>query len=225
MRGAAQSDWLLWQLADSAFPTGGFAHSGGLEAAYQYGEVTGRDDLLAFLQAALRQCGSSSLPFVAAVFDRTHSLDHADAFCDAFTSNHVANRASRLQGRAFVNSAARAFALSALAEIRDRMAESESPAHFAPVFGEVTRLLGLERVEAFRLFLFTQLRGWISSAVRLNIVGPIEAQSIQGRVSTLAEEVLQACSGLSLDDAVQTAPLLDLFQNGQERLYSRLFQS
>ncbi|KAB2673485.1 MAG: urease accessory protein UreF, partial [Verrucomicrobia bacterium] len=27
---------------DSAFPTGGFAHSGGLEAARQHGEVTGR---------------------------------------------------------------------------------------------------------------------------------------------------------------------------------------
>jgi urease accessory protein len=32
-------DWLLWQLADSAFPTGGFAHSGGLEAAWQHGEI------------------------------------------------------------------------------------------------------------------------------------------------------------------------------------------
>ena len=26
--------WLVWQIADSGFPTGGFAHSGGLEAAW-----------------------------------------------------------------------------------------------------------------------------------------------------------------------------------------------
>lgn len=27
------SDWIAWQLCDSAFPAGAFAHSGGLEAA------------------------------------------------------------------------------------------------------------------------------------------------------------------------------------------------
>ena len=33
------SDWLTWQVVDSAFPTGAFAHSFGLESAWQQGEV------------------------------------------------------------------------------------------------------------------------------------------------------------------------------------------
>ena len=38
---AEMSDWLTWQVVDSAFPTGAFAHSYGLEAAWQQGEVDG----------------------------------------------------------------------------------------------------------------------------------------------------------------------------------------
>ncbi|HZH77778.1 MAG TPA: urease accessory protein UreF, partial [Archangium sp.] len=45
--------WRVLQLADSAFPTGGFAHSGGLEAAVQQGEVRGREGLERFVRELL----------------------------------------------------------------------------------------------------------------------------------------------------------------------------
>jgi urease accessory protein UreF len=32
-----EGNWLKWQLADSALPTGGFVTSSGLEVAYQQG--------------------------------------------------------------------------------------------------------------------------------------------------------------------------------------------
>ena len=88
--------WLTWQLVDSAFPTGGFAHSSGLEAAVQQGEVTTAAELERFVGAALWQAGYSSMPLANAAFDEPYRLCMLDALCDAFTTNHVANRASRV---------------------------------------------------------------------------------------------------------------------------------
>ena len=102
-------DLLLWQLADSAFPAGGFAHSAGLEAAMQHREVTCRDDLEAFTCAVIRQAGYSALPLVTAAHANPRGLVELDALCDAFLSNPVANRASRTQGRACLTACARSF--------------------------------------------------------------------------------------------------------------------
>ena len=44
-------DALVWQLVDSAFPTGAFAHSLGLESAWHHGEVATREDLRRFVDA------------------------------------------------------------------------------------------------------------------------------------------------------------------------------
>src|SRR5438552_18534524 len=88
------------QLADSAFPTGGFAHSAGLEAAWQQGFIRGSAELREFIHASLVQCGHASLPFVIAACQHIKSLSFIDLECDAMLTNHVANRASRAQGRA-----------------------------------------------------------------------------------------------------------------------------
>jgi urease accessory protein len=209
-------DWLIWQLADSAFPTGGFGHSGGLEAAWQHGEVT-RANLPGFLEISLRQCARASLPFVAATHAGAERLPELDQLCEAFLSNHVANRASRLQGRAFWTATTRAF-------LPD-LTEPPELCHLAPVFGVLTCRLGIATLPAARLFLFLHFRGLVSSAVRLGIVGPLEAQSMQHQLSPIAETVAARAATLTLDDLAQTAPLLDLWQGAQDRLYSRLFQS
>lgn len=216
----ATPDFLIWQLCDSAFPTGGFAHSSGLEAAWQHGEVRGRTELVAFIKTSLDQLGHAALPFVTATFDAPEKLAEFDALCDVFTTNHVANRASRAQGRAFLTAVERIFK----SEVRSPKSKIEF-AHFAPVFGACLRKLDIAHETATRLFLFNQLRAVLAAAVRLNIVGPMEAQMLQHQLSAETERVRQRCKSLSLDKIAQTAPLLDLWQGAQDRLYSRLFQS
>jgi urease accessory protein len=217
--------WLLWQLADSAFPAGGFAHSGGLEAAYQHDAVRGGVELTGFLRTALTQLVHASMPFVQAAFLTPSGFADVDFACDAFLSNHVSNRASRLQGRAFLATADRTIGSPVLQAFRSGALDDEWPCHFAPVFGRVASLLQLDAPTTSRLFVFMQLRGWVSAAVRLNIVGPLEAQGIQHRLSAEAEGTAAGFGAVSLEEVAQTAPLLDLWQGAQDRLYSRLFQT
>jgi urease accessory protein len=208
---------MLWQLADSAFPAGGFAHSGGLEAAWQHGEARSVSELAALLETSLRQLGHASLPFVSAAHDDPGQLLALDQWCDAYLTNHVANRASRLQGRAFLSSTEKIFP--------GRLLGRPPCGHFAPVFGAVARTLGLDRCRAGRMFFFQHLRGLIAAAIRLGIVGPMEGQALQHRLSPAAAEILAQCEKLPVADAAQTAPLLEIWQGTQDRLYSRLFQS
>lgn len=210
-------EWLLWQLADSAFPTGGFAHSHGLEAAWQHGEVRHAADLGEFLEASLWQMGRGILPFATAAHDEPDQLIALDQLFDAFQSNHVAKRASRLQGRALLASAQRVFEPLSLG--------LPLHGHLAPIFGAVTNTLCVTRSRAAHLFCFQHSRGVLSAAVRLGIVGPLEAQSLQHRLGPCTRKVLSHCENLPVSEIAQTAPLLELWQGTQDRLYSRLFQS
>jgi urease accessory protein len=194
---------LLLQLADSGFPSGGFAHSGGLEAAHQLGEI---EDVAHYARLALKQAASAMAPFV----DKAHrgeDLDALDRECEAFMTSHVARRASRAQGRALLRTMREVFGT----EIEDL--------HLPIAFGAAYAKLGVDRETTLRLFLFQALRGTLSAAVRLGMIGALESQRMLHRIAPEID-LLQIP-----DEPWQTAPLLEIFGATHDRLFSRLFQS
>ena len=216
--------WLVWQLVDSAFPAGGFAHSYGLEAAWQQGEVDAAS-LPAFVRDVVAQAGHGGLPFVLAAYDEPRSLGMIDERCDAFLRNPVANRASRVQGRAWLGTVARSFPAD---DVRDAVAAVRARAvgrHFGPIFGATLNALGVDRAATIRMFLFGAARGTLSAAVRLGITGTTDAQRILSERHEDLERTVSRCGDLPIDDAAQTSPLIDLWQASHDRLYSRLFIS
>lgn len=216
--------WLFLQLADSAFPAGGFAHSFGLEAAWQQREVDATS-LARFVRDVLVQAGQGGVPYVTAAHEDPESVGEVDARCDAFLRNPVANRASRVQGRAWIATVERSFPRPEVAALCHAIRSQALSRHHAPIVGATMKALDVDRQSAARLYLFGACRGVLSAAVRLGIVGTTEAQRLLSERVDDLDRVLAASMGLGLEEAAQTAPIADLWQASHDRLYSRLFQS
>jgi len=221
------TDWLCWQLLDSAFPAGGFSHSGGLEAVWRQGllaDETG-DGLTGFLGLSLRQAARSWVPMALTVHTNMDQHQEVDQVCQAFLSNHVARQASRQQGLSFLRAGLEAFGSPLLSEMDSRVRDQAIVGHYAPVFGGVCLALGLGRQRCAELVLFLELRTQLSAAVRLGVTGPMAAQRVQASLASTVAECAEVGLGTELDQIQQITPMLELAQMNQDRLYTRLFQS
>ena len=217
--------WLVWQLVDSAFPSGGFTHSGGLEAAAQHGDVATVDDVGRTAAVAVKQAGRLTLPIVLAAHRSPGEVESLDALADLVLNQPVGNRASRAQGRSFLASAARVFPQAPIHQLAEETRVEDRAGHHAPIFGAVLSHLGLDADTTARLFLYHTGRTVTAAGVRLGLLGVFDAQRLQPALAQEIDATLDGCRSLRLADIAQTAPILDLFQSTHDRLYSRLFQS
>jgi urease accessory protein len=216
-------DWLVLQLADSTFPSGGFAHSGGLEAAAGAGALDDEGALERWLHDALWQSGHTSVPFVASAHAAPERLGELDRAHDAALRNRVLNAASRSQGRAHLAACLRSLGSERLVALA---AEARrGPQHLAPVYGASLALLGLTREASVRLYLHGVVRGLVTAAVRLSLVGPAEGQRLHAALAHTLAAVANRCSDLDVSTQTQTAPLHDLLAGGHELNDARLFAS
>jgi urease accessory protein len=216
--------WLVWQLVDASFPTGGFAHSAGLESAWRHGAVPDAEALAGFLQSSLRQWCASALPFLTAAHATPEHVLALDEDLDATLTNPVSNRASRRQGLALLSSSVSIFDSEAVGDLH-RSVMQAGCGHFAVVWGALTAELGLSRLEAGRMAVFMLLRDGIGAAVRLDVVGSRAGQRLQWQLSEPAEQIVQRFLHQPVTQSAQCAPMLDIWQANHDRLNVRLFQS
>ncbi|KAH7519746.1 urease accessory protein F [Ziziphus jujuba] len=221
--------WSQWQLLDSILPTGGFAHSFGLEAAIQVRIVTGPEDLQTFIIHVLENTASLLLPFVysATLLPEMENWHRLDRMLNAMLTNEVGRKASISQGSALMRVAASVFSENpSLKTMREACLGSGIVSfHHAPIFGLVCGLVGLDSTTSQRAYMFVTMRDVISAATRLNLVGPLGAAVLQHRIAPVAEAILAKWMDRDVEESCQRAPLLDTVQGCHGYLFTRLFCS
>lgn len=222
------STWILLQIGDSAFPTGGFSHSFGFESATKHGFVTDFSAFRVFVLSCLQNAASFSLPFVNESHKECYNEERIiqlDGIIQAYLSNHVANRASIRQGVSLLGTACKTFENEEMKSMEIKLENKHLHGHFAVMFGFICGLLKLSLIKTQQLFLFSTLRTVIASAVRLGNVGPLQAQSFQFKMQKKAEEIRKKFENVTVEEATITAPVADFLQGAHDNLFSKLFYS
>jgi urease accessory protein len=209
----------LLQLSDSAFPTGAYAFSDGLETLTVRGEVRTADQLSAFLCGQLAHgWGRQDAPACALAW----AASPAElAGLDALLTDLKLVRGPR-EASLRVGANLRRAALHLWPQ---ELSDLPTTRHHATSFGAIAAALGVSQADAVAAYVSAWLLGRVTSATRLMKLGGLDAQ----RAARLAEDTAQACITAALhatpDDLGGFSPLLDIAAQEQAELESRLFQT
>jgi len=220
---------LLLQIADSAFPTGAFAYSSGLEALARAGHFPTTEKLEAYLDIYSRQAESFDLAFVLAAHETKGAEVSFVDLCrtwDAYYWNQNIRKASLRQGRTFLDLLDDLFPNPEFKRLRQRSESEKWPLHFALALGHSLALMEVSKIQTCWIYLHAQIRDQIAAIVRLGLLGSKSAQAMQARVMDAASQRIGEGSNLStIETAWRTAPLIEVGQGAHGFLYSRLFQN
>ena len=223
--------WLtLLQFADGLFPSGGFAHSFGLETYAQAGTVRDATGLEAFIRSHLDGAAGPAdavavaLAARAGVVDDEAACRELDRRLDAMKTVPEFRAASRQMGRqtARVAAAARAPLLVAIARAID---EERTPGHHAVVFGAATGAAGAPPEAAAAAYLHATAAMLVGAGLRLLPIGQVDGQrvlvAVRPRITRLAAEAAAS----RIEDLWSFTPALELAGLHHANLEGRLFRS
>jgi urease accessory protein len=221
----------LLLLADGRLPSGGHAHSGGLEAQVSAGRVRDVDGLAGFLRGRLATAGLVAAAFAAAscqAFSRSIGSPGAgwvelDRGLDARTPSPALRKASRAQGRALMRAG------RAMWPMPDAGRDLGRDPHQPVALGMLAAAAGLDPAAAAVAAAHGTVTGPASAAVRLLGLDPYAVHGLLARLAPECDRIA-ADAAARADDPVDDlpaagAPLLDIGAELHATWEVRLFAS
>jgi urease accessory protein len=209
----------LLLLADGRLPSGGHAHSSGLEAQVSAGRLRDIASLDGFLRGKLATSGLVAASFAAAACRDVTRWSELDAGLDARTPSPALRKASRAQGRALLRAGRAMWPIAAIG--RDP--------HQPVALGALAAAAGLRPAEAAAAAAHGTITGPASAAVRLLGLDPYAVHALLARLAPDCDRVAESAAarcGDPVDDLPAAgAPLLDIGAEHHATWEVRLFAS
>lgn len=204
-------------LADGRTPSGGYAHSGGLEAAL----AAGAEDVPAFMRARLHTIGRCQAAIAAAAvrLRELPGLLALDREFAARTPVPAVRAADRRLGAGLLRTAAVLWPADAL--LASYRAASELTPR-AVALGCVCRAAGLDAVAAARLSLYEDAAAVAAAAVKLTA---LDAARASRWLADLAPEIEALAAERPTAIPSAATPLLDCRAHAHDARDGRLFAS
>ncbi|SFS56160.1 urease accessory protein UreF [Saccharopolyspora flava] len=221
-------------LADSRFPGGGHAHSGGVEEAASRGLISSVADLREFMRGRLFGAGSPQAVFTAAATHAALRGVHSghwrelDVELDARTPSPAQREASRAQGKGMLRAGRAAWPSPALTEL---VAATPRP-HHPIVLGVLAATAGSTPREAALTAGYLAISGPASAGIRLLGLDPFAVNAalveLSAELDEIADEAARLAGTAPAELPAPGAPALDLLAEAHDRHHReevRLFAS
>ena len=225
------------QLSDSAFPSGRYTLSYGLEAFAQSGALgtpAKRSTLRELLGDSIRFGVAPSDGAALACAHRAASVDgqvdlelvrHVDERLTAVKVARESREASLRTGRAMLATAVAAFAHTALTGYVELVQRRSVPGNHAVVLGLLSACLGVPCLEAVAGELYAFSSGWVAAAIRLGLIDHRAAQGLLHQARSLIVEAALKTVDRDVNEISSCTPLLDVMAMRHEQSEVRLFAS
>ena len=218
----------LLLLADGRLPSGGHAHSGGLEQAIADGRVRTVADVGLFARGVLAGSGLTLAALAAVACAQAGHWATLCAEYDARTPSLAARSASAAQGRALLRTGRRVWpsaALETLAGFSDRPP-------LPVVQGAVAFSAGLSPADVALACVHGMVTGVASAGVRLLGLDPIEVSGMLAGLTSEVDRIALLASSFAETDPrrldllpATTGPLLDILAERHDDREMSLFAS
>lgn len=184
---------VLLQLSDSAFPSGGFVHSYGLEQALRDGRLTDAAGVEVFVQSVVTQSVATSEALAAR--EAARAAQHADVAAivvldRALLRTKAASelRTASLQtGRRLVEEAAVHVESAVLKDYACELSRDGQLGCYAVAFGVVSAALDAEPDDVPAAFMLSSANALLQAAMRLGRISHRDAQGALHRLRPVIE--------------------------------------